>query len=690
MQASNIAIDDFLGQNSLFAIPVYQRNYAWEEAQCRRLLNDSLALTRNPSKHHFVGSVCVKKSWDMNNESVIIIDGQQRITTLSLMFIAISKVAYSLNTQISNNLCESLLNRYIFLNSFTGERIPKLKLNIQDNKDYLSVIENLNQNSSDIIERHIFENFNFFVKELSKMSDAELMNLSSCMHRMEIAVLLLGDNEDAQEIFDSINSTGLDLTDVDRIRNFMLMNLAPDLQERLYTKYWHKIEDLMNEDIFDDFICSYLVSYGSNHVAAGIKINRKNLYQAFKAWFEDIPVSSFVNQFDTKTEYVLSSLYRGASDYAKLILQAPVTPNKLDSSNDIYFMINAVGKNQLMAVGIYLLRLHNNNRISDKVMNELFKICFSYLIRNRIVPGKTAFGYQTSGNVIHRFDSAVSDYDDIPLDIAQDAMYNAVFLQNRGGYRMATDSEFKAAIKTQSIYLSDKELVKFLLYTIEISDKEARKAVPDFNAKTISIEHIMPQHPSQEWIDEFGADSDEYLHEFGNLTLTNLNSEIGNKPFTEKKEKYMKDSFIGTREICSYATWTYANVMKRNNEIGNKLVTIFKLPSKYESPEYVRRFKEQNVNRTSRTTFAKLGLPIGTELVFVPNPSIKCTIADNINQIEYNGKKYAISSAVKVIYADLGIIRPEREYNGFDWFTYQGMKLTIRRQKIESGEIVLR
>ena len=685
MKASNASIDNFIGQNSSFVIPVYQRNYAWGKEQCQRLLDDAIALTRDSEKRHFVGSVCIKHRWEGNRESVIVIDGQQRFTTLSLLFLAMAKAARKLDTQISRNLSATVLNSFIFLSSFTGERIPKLRLNIRDNNDYLKIIGNMDTDDEITGDSHIIENFSLFEEWLSGMSDAELADLASCLHRLEIAVIELSDSEDAQEIFDSINSTGLELTDVDRIRNFLLMDLPPDMQERLYTDYWNETERLIGLDSMLDFLCSYLVSYGSNTIY-GVKCSEKTLYQAFKSWYGHIPTSWYGSRSDNKAEYVLSSIYDSASSYSDLISSLPVTPDRIDSSKDVYWMIKTVGKHHFMPVAIYLLRLRDSGTISPETMVSLFKILFSYFIRNRIVPGKTSFSYQTSGNIILRFESATSQYDEIGERDACDAMYNAVFLQNRGNYKMATDSEFRAAIKTSPIYLTDKELVHFLLYAIEMSDRETRKTIPDFDAAS-SIEHIMPQHPTQEWIDEFGSGPDEnIINEFGNLTLTNLNSELGNKPFSEKKAKYLKDSFPMTRELCTNGSWTYDDVVSRGDAIGGKLISLFPLPDRYSSEEYLEAFRRQAAEKSSRSTFAKLGLPVGTVLHFSQNRDVTCTVADSVNQVEYDGKRYSISAAAKAIKDNLGGSL-NASYNGFDWFMYDGIKLTKRRRRIESGEI---
>lgn len=685
MKASNASIDNFIGQNSSFVIPVYQRNYAWGKEQCQRLLDDAIALTRDSGKRHFVGSVCIKHRWEGNRESVIVIDGQQRFTTLSLLFLAMAKAARKLDTQISRNLSATVLNSFIFLSSFTGERIPKLRLNIRDNNDYLKIIGNMDTDDEITGDSHIIENFSLFEEWLSGMSDAELADLASCLHRLEIAVIELSDSEDAQEIFDSINSTGLELTDVDRIRNFLLMDLPPDTQERLYTNYWNEMEHLIGLDSMSNFLCSYLVSYGSRDIY-GVKCSEKTLYQAFKFWYGHIPTSWYGSRSDNKAEYVLSSIYDSASSYSDLISSLPVTPDRIDSSKDVYWMIKTVGKHHFMPVAIYLLRLRDSGTISPETMVSLFKILFSYFIRNRIVPGKTSFSYQTSGNIILRFESATSQYDEIGERDACDAMYNAVFLQNRGNYKMATDSEFRAAIKTSPIYLTDKELVHFLLYAIEMSDRETRKTIPDFDAAS-SIEHIMPQHPTQEWIDEFGSGPDEnIINEFGNLTLTNLNSELGNKPFSEKKAKYLKDSFPMTRELCTNGSWTYDDVVSRGDAIGGKLISLFPLPDRYSSEEYLEAFRRQAAEKSSRSTFAKLGLPVGTVLHFSQNRDVTCTVADSVNQVEYDGKRYSISAAAKAIKNNLGGSL-NASYNGFDWFMYDGIKLTERRRRIESGEI---
>lgn len=673
----------YLRKSYPFVIPVYQRNYSWTEKECKRLFNDLVRLMDNTKAHHFIGSVCVKENRDSDgNRRIVVIDGQQRLTTLSLLFLALARVAKKRGLM---NLHDAIVNWYIFNDTYANNsKIPKLRLGLLDSGHYAKIISE--QEDIDD-ESNIVRNFNFFMERIGNLSDGELSDLERSTDRLDLAILQMDDGEDAQEIFDSINSTGMDLTDVDRIRNFLLMDLDSDTQERLYIDYWNRIECILDIDDMTTFICSYLVSYGSHNIS-GTKISEKTLYSAFKIWYELLPKSTYENKFSSKTEYVLSSIYDSVSSYNDLILSQPATPDRFDASNDIYWCINEVCKKQLMCIAIYIMRLHNSGRISTDTRNALFKACLSYYVRNRIVPGKTAFGYQTSGNVISRFESATNQYELIPTDIAEDAIYNALFLLNRGNYRMASDSEFKAAIKTVPVYLSDKQFTKFILYTIELSDSRTRKTIPDFDAKTVSIEHILPQHPNQKWLDEFATDPDGYLHEFGNLTLTNLNSEIGNKEFTDKKIEYLKDSFPMTRAVCSNSTWTYRDVISRGEEMSEKLVQIFELPSKYESKEYIDEFRAQNIAKTSRTTFEKLGIPIGSVLSFSQKHDIVVTVADDVNQVEYDGKKYAISAAAKAIKDDMGASL-NASYNGFDWFLYDGIKLTERRRRIENGELII-
>lgn len=154
------------------------------------------------------------------------------------------------------------------------KHVPKLRLGLHDGEHYQEVIDNVDSSNTD---NNIAMNFNFFMKRLDTLSDSELSDLERSADRLDLAILSMDDGEDAQEIFDSINSTGIDLTDIDRIRNFLLMDLETDLQERLYLDYWVKIEDSIGYDNLIDFFCSYLVSYGSNSIE-GTTITKRSLY----------------------------------------------------------------------------------------------------------------------------------------------------------------------------------------------------------------------------------------------------------------------------------------------------------------------------------------------------------------------------------------------------------------------------
>lgn len=141
-----------------------------------------------------------------------------------------------------------------------------------------------------------------------------------------------------------------------------------------------------------------------------------------------------------------------------------------------------------------------------------------------------------------------------------------------------------------------------------------------------------------------------------------------------------------TRALCTNGSWTYDDVVSRGDEISRKLTSLFPLPNRYSSDEYLAAFRQQTAEKSSRSTFAKLGLPVGTVLHFSQNRDVTCTVADSVNQVEYGGKRYAISAAAKVIKDDLGG-SVNASYNGFDWFMYDGIRLTERRRRIESGEI---
>lgn len=654
-----------------FVIPVYQRNYSWTEKECRRLFNDLLHLMKNTSAHHFIGSICTKENRDFDgNRRIIIIDGQQRLTTLSLLFLALARTAEERKV---GNLHDTIMSRYIFDDD--KKRIPKLHLGLHDGEHYREVINNTDISNAD---NNIANNFKFFMKRLSTLSDIELSDLERSADRLDLAILSMDDDEDAQEIFDSINSTGIDLTDIDRIRNFLLMDLETDLQERLYLDYWVKIEDAIGYDNLIDFFCSYLVSYGSNKIG-GMTLSKRVLYSIFKLWFNNIQEDVYKNKYDIKTEWVLNDIADSAIFYHDYIMTK--TPDVYDQSNDTFWAINIIGRNQLMPMSVYIHKLLATDRISYNTMCTLMKICLTYQIRNSIVAGKNPFGYQQSGNVIARFMESTKNLDKISTDEASDYLFEALIISSHGDYRLVTDDELIESLKTQSFYNQSKDITKFVLYIIELNDKEARKGIPLYDTKTISIEHILPQTPDEWWINEFDADPDEYKHRIGNLTLTTLNSELGNKTFDEKKQKYEKDPFLVTRELCQFNEWTYEDINKRSLKIANKLIELFPIPKKYGTPEYQAQFELTKAIKSKRTTFHSLKIPVDSILTFIPNHMIKCVVADSINQVKYGNEICSISNLCKKLMMHNS---KSSQYNGFDYFSYDGEKLTDRRKRMDA------
>ena len=651
-----------------FVIPVYQRNYSWTEKECRRLFNDLMYLMKNTSAHHFIGSICTKENRDSDgNRRIIIIDGQQRLTTLSLLFLALARTAEERKV---GNLHDTIMSRYIFEDE--KKRIPKLHLGLHDGEHYREVINNSDLSNTD---NNIANNFKFFMNRLSTLSDNELSDLERSADRLDLAILSMDDGEDAQEIFDSINSTGIDLTDIDRIRNFLLMDLETNLQERLYLDYWVKIEDAIGYDNLIDFFCSYLVSYGSNKIG-GMTLSKRVLYSIFKLWFNNIEENVYKDIYDTKAEWVLNDIADSAIFYHDYIMTK--TPDAYDKSNDTFWAINIIGRNQLMSMSIYIHKLLETDRISYDTMCVLMKICLTYQIRNSIVAGKNPFGYQQSGNVIARFIESTKDLDTISKDEAADYLFEALMFASHGDFRLVTDDELVESLKIQSFYNQSKDITKFILYIIELHDKESRKGIPSYETKTISIEHILPQTPDDWWIDEFDADPDEYKHRIGNLTLTTLNSELGNKTFDEKKQKYEKDPFIETRELCQFDTWTYKDINNRSEKIAHKLIELFPIPKKYGTAEYQAQFELKKAIKAGRTTFHALNIPVGSVLTFIPNHMIKCIVIDNINQVKYGNETFSISGLSRKL------INNPSQHNGFDCFSYDGEKLTDRRKRMDA------
>lgn len=541
---------DFIGTNKvLFRIPVYQRNYDWSESNCNRLLDDIYDIMHSGDKH-FLGTIVfmAAKSGGFALQEYIIIDGQQRLTTLMLILKALSVVAESVGDDCYHEIEEQYLH-----NKYCDEEFKvKLKPIKSDNNQFTLLLED--KIDEMVEDTHIYHNFMLCKERFERWAERGInpSQVLDALTNLEIVEIVLTKGEDdPQVIFESINSTGLELSNADLIRNYLLMNA--DDQEKLYENYWLYIEKTLRNKMdysnLDAFFMQYIVYKTSKPV------NSRQLYNSFVKLFKDSGYSqeSILKELRYYAEIFGAFVY-GSAKYSERINRLLYRLRVLNQTTCYPFLLHVFDdyhqgvideetvENILQFILAYLLR-----RMVCGVPSNTLRGLFTYLY-NRIF--KVASNKQKYYETLNKFLFTVSSKDVIP-----------------------SAGEFERALQKANIY-GNNALCRFLLLDIENGDgKEI------LQAENLTIEHIMPQTLSADWSHIRPEDHEEYLHTLGNLSVTGYNSELSNKSFAEKQDIIRENSkaVILNSDVLDKESWNIATIQARAKRLARIVMTRYKI-----------------------------------------------------------------------------------------------------------------
>ena len=535
---------DVLEKNKrVFKVPVYQRNYDWSNIECEKLYQDIINAFDKDCQH-FTGTLVYID--DVNGGSglneVLNIDGQQRITTIYILLKALYDASKGVLISVENEIADVIFNRHC------DEKYKvKLKPVKTDNEQltYLvkDKIDEMDRNSNVYKNYIIFKN----LIEQSLANGYDLADILRGIKKLEIVEIILDklQGDQPQKIFESINSTGLELSLADLIRNYLLMDDVK--QDELYEEYWLVIERNVGYRNLGDFVINYLNSQITKSV------NSKNAYRLFKEHCESNGLSH---------EDVLTGLRRTSKYYGAFIGE-----NECYSTEIMKYM-NAFNTIKQTTVLPFLFKIfddYEENNIKEDTLCKILSYLLTYFVRTNaceINKNMAKFMKSLYGRV---FDS---DYDNYLERFV-------IFLNDiRTNDRMPTDKEFKDALMYKPLYT--KNICKYLLSVIENSTKE------HIDVSTLTIEHILPQKENAvAWKKEVGENYSSvyevYLHTLGNLTITGHNSELGTRPFAEKK-RIIKDNSkanILNRDVLSAARWNEESILHRADTLADILLREF-------------------------------------------------------------------------------------------------------------------
>lgn len=561
--------------DAIFNIPVYQRNYDWETDDCKQLFTDIETITET-GKDHFIGSIVYISIGTATEPYYNIIDGQQRITSVMLFL----KALYD----STDDETFKKRVRHSFLINIGLDDKPKMKLKQieSDRSVYEKIVmqQSFDERSftEDEKNTNVYKNYICF-KKLVLDSYASLQDLYNAVFKLEIIDVCLT-TEDPQEVFESMNSTGKSLTTTDLLRNYLLMDLTQQEQERLYKNYWKEIEANVGKNQMNTFMVQYLIMKRKSDSMAlhkrSAKINKATLYDCYKLYFPKD------KKRDGGTETLLKDMYHFSVLYSQIVYQGKLTTDLQKSFHEVIYDLNA---DSVAIFLMYLLDIQEEEGITDDDMLKAIQACTSYVFRVRVFKGSVS--PQFFALVIQYYER--SDKSSPFIDRVWDSL-----VQGSGSYRFPRDREFQDAFENKNMYLEFKPpMLRYMLYKYE---RSLSKEVVE--PEDVTIEHIMPQETNK-WQKHLAEIRDsEYrdlIHRIGNLTLTKMNGETSNAPFEEKKKIYKTSGYTITRELANCADWTSSEIKARSVTIAKAALMLWPLPERYN----------QDIENTWQTTMMK-------------------------------------------------------------------------------------
>lgn len=564
MDAQKSTLFQLVDGNKQFRIPIYQRAYSWKQEQCIRLLDDVISIAEEaPGPTHFLGSVVYVADGNFmaaGVNSLLVIDGQQRLTTLSLMLLALRKMA-SMGAELGVT-AKKIGNLYLFNGNEdeTSEDYIKLRLTQADKETYRKICLNIPFGPED--DNRVLANYRFFLNAF-ETGRADPQVAYKGIQRLQLVYIALELGRDnPQLIFESMNSTGLDLAQADLIRNFVLMGLPQELQDRIYSRYWYPLEGNFGQqyrDRFDAFMRTYLT------VRTGAIPREGEVYSVFRKYVLSLTVDVGHSDSLSKMESVASDLCEQAAHYACIVLGKEIDPDLHAAFNDFTTLRADVAHP-------FLLELYGDfkkGQLTRTELLDLVRLTESYVFRRFLCGIPTNSMNKTFAGLCKGIDK--TKY----YRSAQ-----AEFLKLSSYRRFPSKAETEQMLYDKDVYNTSR-----CAYLLERLENNFHPKEP-VRVTNYTIEHVMPQTLTPEWRTAIGADADEMharlVHTIGNLTLTGYNSELSCRPFREKLEKeeggFLSSPLSLNRFIRTQSEWTAEQIKARSVDLAKRVISVWPEP----------------------------------------------------------------------------------------------------------------
>lgn len=554
------------GSDKRFIIPVYQREYTWKKENCEQLFEDLKKVVQYKRKSHFFGSIVSVNNGEGINE-YLVIDGQQRLTSVTLLFLAMYNLIKN-NKLIPEDktLGDKIYETYL-INKFRND---ERKFRLRPVKDDKVAFERLfEDNAKYIPDSNLTINYNYFYSRILEKREITLDDLYDAITKLEIISITLNQDDDPQLIFESLNSTGVDLSEGDKIRNFILMGLTVEKQNKFYEKYWLPIEKNVGSENLSLFVRDYL------------SIQKKEIPVLNKIYFK---FKEYVKDSGIEMEKLLQNMLRYSTWYETLLKGN--TKNK--ELNDCIIRLNKLETTVTRPFFLEVLRMHDENILTLADVTKVFLYTENYIFRRFICGIPT----NSLNKTFLRFHSDIKSYDGGENDFLEKFKYALSSKTDNG--RFPNDQEFRDEFSKRAVYLMSSKNINYIFERFEnYGTKEEHDIYKKCEDGTYTVEHIMPQNLTLKWKEDLGDSWEEiyttWVNRLANLTLTGYNSEYSNRRFIEKRnmEQGFADSHLYINKwIGEQKQWGLTELEKRDKMLMKKALLIWDFPkTSYKPPK---------------------------------------------------------------------------------------------------------
>ena len=673
MKASERKITKLFSESdTVFSIPVYQRDYNWQEKQCQRLFKDILQTGKNEKvSSYFLGSIVYIHDgiYGVGEKEFHVIDGQQRMTTLTLLFLAIY---FKLKGTILAKDADKIYNQYV-VNPYSEKEI---KLKLLPPEENLYILNKISHNKFNELEafqdRNMLKNYLFFEKELENLSFDDMKHLSNGIEKLiYIDIALEKGKDDPQKIFESLNSTGLDLSQGDLIRNYILMDLERGEQNRIYKEIWIPIEN--NCKVSDGSeITSYVSDFIRDYLTLKTeKISSKpKVFETFKAYYE--------KENDEKLE----DMKKYSEAYSYII--KPILEKDKDIQRELDYL-KSLDKTVINTFLIGILKDYKDNILEKDELVNMLILLQSYLWRRYITEKPTNALNKIFQGMYGKISRSGNYYENlVDVLMAED---------------FPTDEELESALKLKNVY-KDKEKLNYVFKKLENYN---HNELIDFENEKITIEHIFPQKPNKAWKENYSDNELEQMISFkdtiSNLTLTGSNSNLSNKAFHEKRDDevhgYRNSKLYMNKYLGRLEEWNLLSMEARFESLYDDIIKIWKRPedkatNDMEKITFVLKGKVTS-GKGRLLSNEKFEILKGTSIVLEVKSDNPSTFRRNKNLIEDLMRKNLIEKLedryvfkenyIATSPSAAAILVLGRSANGWtEWKTYEGKLLSDYRK----------